>query len=60
MKQNKAINKLYISKLWILFAHPQFNVFATLGIAILFIKKYPGLVMPGTLFILVWGIAEMA
>ncbi len=54
------LNKLYVSKLWILFAHPQFNVIATFGIAVLLIKKYPEYVIPGTLAIIVWGFAEMA
>ena len=53
-------NNLYISKLWILFLHPQFNVIAALGIAVLFIKKHPEYIIPGTLAVLVWGIAEMA
>ena len=52
-------NNLYISKLWILFFHPQFNFIATLAIAILFLKKYPEYIIPGTLAILVWGFTEM-
>ncbi len=52
-------NNLYIGKLWILFMHPQFNVIAVMGIAVLFIKKYPEYIIPGTLAILVWGFTEM-
>lgn len=52
-------NNLYMAKLWILFLHPQFNVLAVMGIAALFINKYPEFIIPGTLAILVWGFTEM-
>jgi len=54
------LNSLYISKLWLLFLHPQFNTMAVLGITILFFKKHPEFVIPGTFFILVWALTEMA
>ncbi|MCP4215862.1 MAG: hypothetical protein GY765_14510 [bacterium] len=54
------LNSLYMSKLWILFAHPQFNILASLGIAFLFFKKYPELVVPGMLAMSVWAIAEIS
>jgi len=54
------LNFLYMFKLWVLFTHPQFNVIATIGITVLFIKKYPEFVIPGTLAILIWGFTEMA
>ena len=53
-------NKLYLSKLWILFFHPQFNTIASLGIAVLLIKKYPLQIISGTLFMLVWFYSEMS
>jgi hypothetical protein len=53
-------NGLYLSKLWILFIHPQVNVLASLGIAYLLFKKYPLQIIFGTLFLLVWAYTEMA
>lgn len=53
-------NKLYLTKLWILFFHPQFNIIASLGIAVLLIKKYPLQIISGTLFMLVWFYSEMS
>lgn len=53
-------NKLYLTKLWILFLHPQFNLIASLGIAVLLFKKYPLQIIPGTLFMLVWFYSEMS
>lgn len=53
-------NSLYISKLWILFIHPQVNILASLGVAYLLFKKYPLQIVFGTLFLLVWAYTEMA
>jgi len=52
-------NHLYLSKLWILFLHPQFNIIASLGVAFLLLKKYPLQIIVGTFFLLVWAITEM-
>lgn len=53
-------NTLYLSKLWILFAHPQVNFLAALGVAYLLFKKYPLQIVFGTLFLLVWAYTEMS
>jgi hypothetical protein len=53
-------NKLYLSKLWILFIHPQVNIIASLGIAYLLFKKYPLQIIIGTLFLLIWAYTEMS
>ena len=53
-------NNLYISKLWILFFHPQFNFIATLAIAIIFLKKYPEIAITGILLSFIYTVAEMA
>ena len=53
-------NKLYLSKLWILFIHPQVNIIASLGIAYLLYKKYPIQIIIGTLFLLIWAYTEMS
>lgn len=53
-------NKLYLSKLWILFVHPQVNIIASLGIAYLLYKKYPFQIIMGTLFLLIWAYTEMS
>ena len=53
-------NNLYLSKLWILFIHPQVNILACLGIAYLLYRKYPLQIIIGTLFLLVWAYTEMS
>ena len=53
-------NKLYITKLWILFIHPQVNIIASLGIAYVLLKKYPLQIIIGTLFLLIWAYTEMS
>jgi len=53
-------NTLYLSKLWILFIHPQVNLLGALGIAYLLFKKYPLQIVFGTLFLLVWAYTEMS
>jgi len=53
-------NGLYLSKLWILFIHPQVNFLASLGIAFLLFKKYPLQIIFGTLFLGIWAYSEMA
>jgi len=52
-------NQLYISKLWILFFHPQVNMLASLGIATILLKKYPMQIITGTFFLAVWAFSEM-
>ena len=51
-------NNLYLSKLWILFIHPQVNIIGSLGIAYLLFKKYPLHIIIGTLFLLIWAFTE--
>lgn len=53
-------NRLYLTKLWILFIHPQVNILASLGIAYLLFKKYPWQIIIGTLFLSIWAYTEMA
>ena len=53
-------NSLYVTKLWVLFMHPQFNIVAALGIACLLGKKYPAQLIIGTLFLLAWAYTEMS
>lgn len=53
-------NTLYLSKLWILFIHPQVNILAVLGIAYLLSKKYPLHIVFGTFFLFVWAYSEMS
>jgi len=53
-------NSLYLTRLWILFIHPQVNILASLGIAFLLLRKYPLQIIVGTLFLLVWAYTEMA
>ncbi len=53
-------NNLHLSKLWILFLHPQVNIFASIGVACLLLKKYPLQVIFGTFFLLVWAYTEMS
>lgn len=53
-------NTLYLSKLWILFIHPQVNILATFGIAYLLFRKYPLQVIFGTFFLLIWAYSEMS
>ncbi len=53
-------NSLYLSKLWILFFHPQVNLLASLGIAYLMFRKYPFEIIFGTFFLLIWAFTEMS
>ena len=53
-------NNLYLSKLWILFLHPQVNLLASFGIAYLLFKKYPLQIIFGTLFLSIWAYTEMS
>ncbi|MTI41313.1 hypothetical protein [Fulvivirga lutimaris] len=53
-------NTLYLSKLWILFIHPQVNFIASLGIAFILFKKYPSRIVLGTLFLFIWALSEMS
>ena len=53
-------NSLYLTKLWILFLHPQVNFIASLGIVYLFFRKYPLQMILGTLFLGVWAYTEMS
>ncbi len=53
-------NSRYLTKLWILFLHPQVNVLASLGMAYLLIRKYPLPTIFGTFFLSVWAYTEMS
>ena len=53
-------NNLYLSKLWILFLHPQVNLLASLGVAHLLVKKYPAQMIIGTFFLSIWAYTEMS
>ncbi len=53
-------NPQYLSKLWILFVHPQVNFLASIGIAFLLFRKYPWQMVIGTLFLLLWAFTEMS
>lgn len=53
-------NQLYLSKLWILFMHPQVNFLASLGLACVLFRKYPTQMLVGTFFLLVWAYTEMS
>lgn len=53
-------NNLYLSKLWVLFLHPQVNLLACLGIAYLLFRKYPFQIVFGTLFLCIWAYTEMS
>lgn len=53
-------NTLYLTKLWILFIHPQVNFIASLGIAYLLLNKYPLQIILGTLFLGIWAYTEMS
>lgn len=51
---------MYLSKLWILFLHPQFNLLASLGLAVLLFRKYPLQIIVGTFFLFSWAYTEMS
>lgn len=53
-------NSQYLSKLWILFIHPQVNFLASLGLAYLLVSRYPLPIIVGTLFLGVWAYTEMS
>lgn len=53
-------NILYLSKLWILFIHPQVNIIASLGIASLLLHKKPLQIIVGTFFLIIWAYTEMS
>ena len=53
-------NKQYLTKLWLLFVHPQLNFIASLGIAVILFKKYPLRILLGVLFLFVWAYSEIA
>lgn len=53
-------DKLYLSKLWILFLHPQVNMIAMTGIAYLLLRKYPAQIIIGTFFLAIWAYTEMS
>ncbi|MEP2668746.1 MAG: hypothetical protein ABJH04_07120 [Cyclobacteriaceae bacterium] len=53
-------DSLYMAKKWILFLHPQVNFIASLGVAYIFIRKFPLQILLGSLFLLIWCYTEMA
>ncbi|NRB47660.1 MAG: hypothetical protein HRU41_08290 [Saprospiraceae bacterium] len=52
-------NPLYLSKLWILFLHPQFNLIASLGLGLLLLQHRPWAIAIGTLFLICWAYTEI-
>jgi hypothetical protein len=52
-------NNTYLTKLWILFLHPQLNLIASFGVAYLLFRKYPLQIILGTLFLSIWAYTEM-
>ena len=53
-------NDLYVTKLWILFAHPQLNFIAGLGVACILLRKYPLQIILGTFFLFIWAYSELS
>ena len=53
-------NKLYLTKKWILFIHPQVNIVASLAIAYLLVDKYPWQMIIGSFFLLIWAYSELS
>lgn len=53
-------DSLYMAKKWILFLHPQVNFIASLGVAYIFIRKFPLQILLGSFFLLIWCYTEMA
>ncbi|MEP1742935.1 MAG: hypothetical protein ABJI60_13840 [Kangiellaceae bacterium] len=53
-------NTLYLSKLWILFIHPQVNIIASFGIALILFRKRALYIIPGSFFLMVWAYTEMS
>lgn len=51
-------NSLYMTRLWILFVHPQVNTIAMLGVGFILFSKYPLQISIGTLFMFVWFYSE--
>ncbi len=52
-------NPLYLSKLWILFLHPQFNLVASLGLGLLLLKHRPWAIVIGSCFLVCWAYTEL-
>lgn len=52
-------NPLYLTKLWILFLHPQFNLIASLGLGVLLLKHRPAAIAIGTCFLVCWAYTEL-
>lgn len=50
----------YLFKLWVLFLHPQVNLIACLGVAVLLFNKRPASIMLGIVFLSVWAYTEMS
>jgi hypothetical protein len=53
-------NALYMAKMWILFVHPQVNLIASLGLAVILIRNHPLKILLGTLFLCVWAYTEIS
>lgn len=53
-------NDLHIGRIWILFVHPQVNFIASLGIALIFWKKYPLHMILGIMFLALWAYTEIS
>lgn len=52
-------NRLYLTKLWILFLHPQFNLIASLGLGVLLFKNKPWAIIIGGMFLVYWAYTEL-
>lgn len=50
----------YLTRLWVLFLHPQFNFLSMLGVGYLLFRKYPLAVTFGTFFLLLWAFSELS
>lgn len=48
----------YMASKWALFFHPQFTLMSFIGVAILFYRKLPEIVIPGLLFAGIWAVTE--
>ncbi|MCK6542655.1 hypothetical protein L6Q79_08235 [bacterium] len=53
-------NSLYVTKLWILFIHPQLNFLACLGVVVLLWERHAPLMIISLLFMFVWMYTEVS
>lgn len=55
-----STNIIYLSKLWMLFFHPQFNFIAVLGCGLLLVRNASWQVLLATLFMATWSYTELS